>query len=72
MHANENGLAKTLKRVALAGLVVLPLGLAACAETIGAGAGAYAGNQFGKGEGKTAATAAGAVGGALLGHELAR
>ncbi|GIL38083.1 glycine zipper 2TM domain-containing protein [Roseiterribacter gracilis] len=57
---------------ALAAIVALPLTLAACAETIGAGAGAYAGNQFGKGEGKTAATVAGGVGGALLGHELAR
>ncbi len=53
-------------------LLLLPLLLAACAETVGAGAGALVGNQFGKGSGKTAATVGGAVGGALIGHELAR
>jgi len=37
---------------------------------VGAGAGGYVGNQFGKGSGKTAATAAGVVGGGLLGHAL--
>jgi uncharacterized protein YcfJ len=68
MRTNTN-----FRRVAaLAAIVALPLTLAACAETVGAGAGAYAGNQFGKGEGKTAATVAGGVGGAMVGHELAR
>jgi uncharacterized protein YcfJ len=71
MKWQEQGLYRTICRVAIAGLVLLPLSLAGCAETVGAGAGAYAGNQFGKGSGKTAATAAGAVGGAIVGHEIA-
>ncbi|MDB5395457.1 MAG: glycine zipper protein [Rhodospirillales bacterium] len=60
----------TLRKAALAGILLLPMGVAGCAETVGAGAGAYAGNQFGKGSGKTAATAAGALGGAVVGHEI--
>lgn len=40
--------------------------LAACGTVVGAGAGAYAGNQLG--HGSAGATAAGAVGGGLLGH----
>lgn len=65
-------LSGTLKRAAVALIVLAPLALGSCAETIGAGAGAYAGNQFGKGSGKTAATVGGALGGAFLGHEIAR
>jgi hypothetical protein len=57
--------------VALMAVLLLPLGLAACAETVGAGAGAYAGNQVGEGSGKTAATVGGAIGGAVIGHEIA-
>jgi osmotically inducible lipoprotein OsmB len=49
------------------GLVLL---LSGCGTLVGAGAGGYAGNQFGKGSGKTAATAAGVVGGGLLGHAV--
>jgi outer membrane lipoprotein SlyB len=44
--------------------------LAGCGTLVGAGAGGLAGNQFGHGSGKTAATAAGVIGGGLLGHEL--
>jgi uncharacterized protein YcfJ len=62
---------RPLKRLAIAVMVLAPLALGACAETVGAGAGAYTGNQFGKGSGKTAATVGGAVGGALIGHEIA-
>ncbi len=55
-------------RVALA--VILLLGLGGCGTLVGAGAGGLAGNQFGKGSGKTAATAGGVVGGALIGHAI--
>jgi surface antigen len=61
-----------LRRAAVALTIILPLGLSACAETLGAGGGAYAGNQFGKGSGKTAATVGGAIGGAIIGHEIAK
>jgi len=44
--------------------------LGGCGTLVGAGAGGYAGNQFGHGKGKDAATAAGVVGGGLLGHAL--
>ncbi len=71
MSAHQSGFETMLKRAAFLGVVLLPLGLAACAETVGAGAGAYAGNQIGEGSGKTAATAAGALGGAVIGHEIA-
>lgn len=71
MNVHDEDLKRTFRRVAIMGLMLLPLGLAACAETVGAGAGGLAGNQFGKGSGKTAATAAGAVGGAIIGHEIA-
>jgi osmotically inducible lipoprotein OsmB len=60
-----------MKQFALRALTcVMLLGLAACAETVGAGAGGLVGNQFGHGSGKTAATVGGAVGGAVIGHEL--
>ena len=63
--------ARPLRKLAIAVMILAPLVLGACAETVGAGAGAYGGNQFGKGSGKTAATIGGAVGGAVIGHELA-
>lgn len=44
--------------------------LCACGTLVGAGAGGLAGNQFGHGSGKTAATAAGVIGGGVLGHAL--
>jgi uncharacterized protein YcfJ len=44
--------------------------LMGCGTLVGAGAGGLAGNQFGKGSGKTAATAAGVIGGGVLGHAL--
>jgi hypothetical protein len=58
------------KLTPLAILIVAALGLSACAEIVGAGAGAAVGNQFGKGEGNTAATIGGAAAGAALGHVL--
>ena len=57
---------KFLKTLSLLSLVVL----AGCGTLVGAGAGGYVGNQFGHGSGKTAATAAGVVGGGILGHAL--
>ena len=57
---------KLLKTLSLLSLVVL----AGCGTLVGAGAGGYAGNQFGHGSGKTAATVGGIVGGGLLGHAL--
>ena len=57
---------KLLKTVSLLSLFVL----AGCGTLVGAGAGGYVGNQFGHGSGKAAATAAGVVGGGLLGHAL--
>lgn len=50
----------------------MPVALTGCGTLLGAGAGGVAGNQFGKGKGKTAATAAGVVGGGILGHELTK
>ena len=44
--------------------------VAGCGTLVGAGAGGLGVNQFGKGKGKDAATAAGVVGGGILGHEL--
>lgn len=46
------------------------LALDACGTLVGAGVGGLAGNQFGKGKGKTAATAGGVVGGAIIGHAI--
>jgi outer membrane lipoprotein SlyB len=57
---------KLLKIVSL----VSVFALAGCGTLVGAGAGGLAGNQFGHGSGKTAATAAGVIGGGLLGHAL--
>ncbi|HWG80448.1 MAG TPA: glycine zipper 2TM domain-containing protein [Stellaceae bacterium] len=51
-------------------LGVIGMLLSGCGTLVGAGAGGLAGNQFGKGKGKGAATAAGVVGGGLLGHTL--
>ena len=63
---------RALSAAHLACLLILGLALAGCAETVGAGAGALAGNQFGKGSGKTAATIGGGVAGAVIGHEIAQ
>jgi hypothetical protein len=52
MPDKDRSVRATLKRALVALVVLMPLGLGACAETIGAGAGAYAGNQFGKGSGR--------------------
>ena len=57
---------KFLKIVSLLSLFALM----GCGTLVGAGAGGLAGNQFGKGSGKTAATAAGVIGGGVLGHAL--
>ena len=59
-----------MKCVAIVIALSTPIALSGCGTMLGAGAGGLAGNQFGKGTGKTAATAAGVVGGGLLGHEL--
>ena len=56
-----------MRILAMIGMLAL---LAGCGTLVGAGAGGYAGNQFGHGSGKTAATAAGVIGGGLLGHAL--
>jgi uncharacterized protein YcfJ len=56
-----------MRLVAVLGIVFL---LSACGTLVGAGAGGYVGNQFGKGEGKTAATVGGVVAGGLIGHAL--
>ncbi len=58
-----------LSALAAIALIVAPL-LSGCGTLVGAGAGGYAGNQFGTGNGKAAATAAGVIGGGLLGHAL--
>jgi uncharacterized protein YcfJ len=47
-----------LKTLSLLSLILL----AGCGTLVGAGAGGLAGNQFGHGSGKAAATAAGVVG----------
>jgi outer membrane lipoprotein SlyB len=54
----------------IATVLLMLLTLSACGTAVGAGAGGYVGNQFGHGKGKDAATAAGVVGGGLLGHAL--
>ena len=54
----------------IAMMSVIGLLLSGCGTLVGAGAGGLAGNQFGKGSGKTAATAVGVIGGGILGHEL--
>jgi len=53
--------------MALLGLPVMP---GSCGTLVAAGAGGYAGSQFGEGSGKAAATAGGVVGGAVLGHAI--
>jgi uncharacterized protein YcfJ len=65
--------ASRLGRALLLVLVVLiPLSVGGCFTLAGAGAGAYAGNQFGHGKGKTAATAGGAAVGAVIGNQFDR
>ena len=56
-----------MRLLAMIGLVLM---LAGCGTMVGAGAGGLAGNQFGHGSGKAATTAAGVIGGGLLGHAL--
>ena len=51
-------------------LVCIVPTLNGCGTLLGAGAGGYAGHQVGKGKGKTAATAAGVIGGGVPGHAL--
>ena len=58
-----------MKGLAIIG-ALLALLLSGCGTLVGAGAGGLAGNQFGHGSGKAAATAGGVVGGALVGHAL--
>lgn len=58
-----------MKRVGIASVFLLLL-LSGCGTLVGAGAGAYGGNQIGSGSGKTAATVGGAVAGGLLGHAV--
>ncbi|MDE1174701.1 MAG: glycine zipper 2TM domain-containing protein [Parvibaculaceae bacterium] len=63
--------AKIIGRCAIVSmLMIAPLGLASCGTVVGAGAGGLVGNQFGKGNGKTAATIGGAVVGGVLGHAV--
>ncbi|HWI27612.1 MAG TPA: glycine zipper 2TM domain-containing protein [Stellaceae bacterium] len=56
-----------MRILAILGLMAM---LGGCGTLVGAGAGGLAGNQFGHGSGKTAATAAGVIGGGILGHAL--
>lgn len=56
-----------MRLLAMASMIMM---LSACGTLVGAGAGGLAGNQFGKGSGKDAATAAGVIGGGILGHEI--
>jgi uncharacterized protein YcfJ len=56
-----------MRLLAAIGMLLL---LGACGTAVGAAGGGLVGNQFGHGEGKTAATVAGVVGGGLLGHAL--
>jgi len=51
-------------------LLAAPAGLTACGTLVGAGVGGVAGNQIGKGNGKTAATIGGAAVGAVAGHAI--
>jgi outer membrane lipoprotein SlyB len=60
-------LVKAFKMLAVLAVI---FSLGGCGTMVGAGAGGLAGNQFGKGTGKTAATIGGVVGGGLLGHAL--
>jgi osmotically inducible lipoprotein OsmB len=50
--------------------LVLIFSLSACGTLVGAGAGGLAGNQFGEGSGKTAATIGGVAAGGLIGHAV--
>jgi surface antigen len=68
----------TMRARHLMAAMLLPLGLAACANNqdsglaVGAVAGGLIGNQFGGGSGKVAATIAGAVIGGIVGSEIGR
>ncbi|MEO5373174.1 MAG: glycine zipper 2TM domain-containing protein [Alphaproteobacteria bacterium] len=72
MDKNRISANRDAKRVVTITALVVSLFVVGCAETLGAGAGAVVGNQFGQGSGKTAATIGGAVGGAIIGHELSK
>ncbi len=71
-----------MKLTALAGVLVIPLALAACGPGgltkqdagigVGALAGGVIGNQFGGGDGKVLATALGAVVGGIVGSEIGK
>ncbi len=52
-----------MRRPAMVGMLLVPAG---CGTAVGG----YAGNQIGHDSGKPAATAAGVIGGELLGHAL--
>jgi outer membrane lipoprotein SlyB len=54
----------------MVGVLSMLMALGGCGTLVGAGAGGYVGNRFGRGSGKGAATAAGVVGGGLLGHAV--
>lgn len=63
--------AQIISRCALvAALLIAPVGLSACGTLVGAGVGGVAGSQFGKGNGKTAATIGGAILGGVAGHAI--
>ena len=59
---------KVMRIIAI--MSVVGLLASGCGTLVGAGAGGLAGNQFGKGSGKGAATAAGVIGGGVLGHAV--
>lgn len=71
-----------MRKATLAAALMLPLGLAACADNsgqkadaglaVGAVAGGLIGNSVGRGGGRLAATAIGAVAGGIIGHEIGR
>jgi outer membrane lipoprotein SlyB len=72
----ERDMKKLLIGVAVAAMMMTPVAAKAgdnwIGPIIGGGAGGILGNQIGGGSGKTAATAIGAVIGALVGQELSR
>lgn len=73
-----------MKRILVAGGLIIALGVAGCSGpngtlnksdaglAVGAIAGGVLGNQFGKGKGKVAATALGAVIGGIVGSDIGR
>ena len=66
-----DGISKNLAKIAMAGALILaPMSLAGCGAVGGGAAGGVVGNQFGKGDGKTAATIGGVAAGALIGNAV--